>query len=39
MYLEAYEDAKKLTFEALSIYKSKLPENDIQIYELYHALG
>lgn len=34
-----YEDAKKMCYEALAIYKSKLIDSDLKISETYHTLG
>ena len=38
-YIASHEDAKKLCYEAISIFKKRLPENDIRIAEAYHTLG
>lgn len=34
-----YENAKKLCYEALAIYRHKLNNNDLRICETYHTLG
>ena len=37
--IASHEDAKKLCYEAISIFKKRLPETDIRIAEAYHTLG
>lgn len=35
----AYEDATKMCFEALAIFKQRISDLDIRITEVYHTLG
>lgn len=34
-----FDDAKKLCFESLSLYKARLTSNDTRIAEVFHTLG